>query len=319
MPLELAIVTCLRVQRRSPFAVRRCRRLLVADFREDAVGLPDIGAPASGVVTLRQGQRILGQLPGVSQATRLVLQHVGEAGPAVRDSGQVAALLADAGRLPVVPFGLVPLPLFVEDPADLMPGDGLHGGLAQLLKEQQRGAVAHQRLLQISLRQRNCAEPAQVHTLGAAVFQLLGNLQRRFVGLLCLAVLAAGAERVPELRAQRAPQPFHSVAGREPAGDTHRFPQMCHGQIGLPAHVEASAEPAENDRSAVTRRLAEPGENRLEDVRRPAHVTLLQQPLATFAFGDVPRLGALRHGSIRLAYLTYGRKRYSGAVVFCPL
>src|SRR5439155_1179445 len=104
--------------------------------------------------------------------------------PRITALPQVGALLAGAGRLPVVPFGLVPLPLFVEDPGELMPGDGLHGGLAQLLKEQQRGTVAHQRLLQIPLRQCDGAEPAQVHALGAAVFQLLGNLQRRFVGLL---------------------------------------------------------------------------------------------------------------------------------------
>jgi len=63
-----------------------------------------------------------------------VLVKNGQLIPDVSGCGQVAALLANARRFPVVPFGFVPLLLFVEDPAELMPGHRFHGGLVELLK-----------------------------------------------------------------------------------------------------------------------------------------------------------------------------------------
>ena len=117
---------------------------------------------------------------------------------------------------------------------------------------------------------------AQVHALAAEVLQFLGNLQRRFVCLPRVGVLAAGAERIPELRTQRAPQGFHSVARRELADDIHRFPHAPHREVGPTAHVEASTQPSENHGPAVARRIAESSQNGLEDLRRLVEPALVQ-------------------------------------------
>src|SRR6185436_14920912 len=103
------------------------------------------------------------------------------------------------------------------------------------------------------------------------------------------AVLAAGAEGIPKIRTQRAPQALHSVAGREPTDDPDRVPHVPHREVGLTAHVEAATQPSENDGSGVARRVAEPGENGLEDIRRLVDLTLVQQLLPTLAVGDIPR------------------------------
>ena len=128
--------------------------------------------------------------------------------PGLSGCGQVATLLADACRLAVMPFSFIPLPLLVVDPAELMPGGRLHLGLVELLKESQRRLLTRPRLLQLSFRQRERAEPAQVYTLAPEVVQFLGNLEGRFVCLPRVAVVATGAKRIAELRTQRAPQAF---------------------------------------------------------------------------------------------------------------
>ena len=69
-----------------------------------------------------------------------------------------------------------------------------------------------------------------------------------------------------------------------------RFPQVLHREVGATADVEASTQPSENHGPAVARRIAEPGENGFEDLRRLAYLTLVQQLLATLALGDVPLL-----------------------------
>jgi len=65
---------------------------------------------------------------------------------------------------------------------------------------------------------------------------------------------------------------------------------MLHGEIGATTDVEASTEASEYHGPAVARRIPEPGEYGLKNLRRLAHSTLVQQLLATLAFGDVPRV-----------------------------
>ena len=75
----------------------------------------------------------------------------------------------------------------------------------ELLKHPPRRLMALQRLLELSFGQGERAELAQVYTLTPEVVQFLANLQSRFVRLPRIAVLAAGAKRISELRTQRAP------------------------------------------------------------------------------------------------------------------
>ncbi len=123
---------------------------------------------------------------------------------------------------------------------------------------------------------------------------------------------------------QNATQPFHAIACRKRFSDSHGFPKLCDCQAGAPAKVRAPAKPFENHRAAIARRLAEPRENRLEDLGRPIQVTTVQQILATLGFGRIPIVrGAGFLGSTlpthRHDQRPYGLNTYSGAVMFCPL
>ena len=118
--------------------------------------------------------------------------------PRLSGCGQVATLLADACRLPVMPFSFIPLPPLVVDPAELMPCGRLHLGLVKLLQESQRRLLTRPRLLEVAFRQRERAEPPQVYTLTPEVVQFLGNLEGRFVCLPRVAVVATGAKRIAE-------------------------------------------------------------------------------------------------------------------------
>ena len=84
---ETAVFPRLRLEFRLPAAVRRESGLLVRDLRENGVGLPDLRR--AGVKGPLEGQRLLGQLAGLGQPTRLGLQQVGEVvqveGPALSD------------------------------------------------------------------------------------------------------------------------------------------------------------------------------------------------------------------------------------------
>lgn len=235
--------------------------------------------------------------------------------PGLGGCGQATTLLADACRLPVVPFGFIPLPQGLVDLAELMPGGRLQVGIVELLKQPARRLVARQRLLELAFRQRERAQPAQLYALASKVLQFLGNLQRRFVGFPRVAVLAAGTQRIPELRTQRAPQAFHAIAWREPADDVDRVPHVPDREIGLAGHVEASTQPSQNHSPAVARRIAEPGENALEHLGRLAHLTLVQQLLATFALRDVPRLRAVL---ARLGFGEHGHPRAAGPSMVFP-
>lgn len=122
----------------------------------------------------------------------------------------------------------------------------------------------------------------------AQVLQFLGNPQCGFVCFPRLCALTGCAQRIPEVRVQNAPQSFHAVACREPFSDTHAFPKLCDRQIGPPAKVRASTQPFEHHRPAVARRITEPGEDGLEDLRRPIQLTCVQQLLATIGVRKIP-------------------------------
>src|SRR5262245_110259 len=110
--------------------------------------------------------------------------------------------------------------------------------LLQALKQLQRFSLMCQRRLEISSRQGERAKSTQIDALSAEVASFLGNLQRRFIGLLCLLELAVGAKRVSELRAQRAAQRFDAVARRQLAEDLYRVPCASDGFITIGrAHV----------------------------------------------------------------------------------
>jgi hypothetical protein len=145
-----------------------------------------------------------------------------------------------------MPLGLIGLPLCVISPSELMPGGRFHFGLAQLLKQFQCGSLVRHRLFRFPFRQRDGAEMAEVHALRPEVLQLLGDLQSRLVRPPGIGVLTAGAEGIPELRTQRAPQGFHAVARRQLANDIDRVAHVAHGELGPTGHMEASAQPAEN-------------------------------------------------------------------------
>ena len=198
--------------------------------------------------------------------------------------------LADARRLSIVAFGFVPLLQLVVDPAELMTGGRLHLGLAELLKQAQRRLLSRQRLLQFPFRQREDAKTAQLHALRLPVLQFVGDLQGRFVGLFCLAVPAAGAERIAEIRAQRAPQTFHAIAGWQAADDVNRLPHALHGGNGPIPQLLTAAEPAEDHCAAVAWRFADANEKGLEDFGGLDHVPLVEQLLATFTLGDIPHV-----------------------------
>ena len=210
--------------------------------------------------------------------------------PGLSGRGQMTTLLADLCRLPIVPLGLIGLPLCVVSPSELMPGGRFHFGLAQLLKQPQRGPLVRHCLFRFPFRQRDGAETAEVHALRPEIFQFLGDFQSRFVRPPGIGVLTAGAKRIPELRTQRAPQGFHSVARRQLANDIDRLAHVAHRELGPTAHMEASAQPAENHRRAVARRIAESSQNRLEHLPRLLEPALVEQPLAPLGIGDIPRL-----------------------------
>ena len=84
-----------------------------------------------------------------------------------------------------------------------MAGGRFHLGLVKLLKQPPRRLMARKSLVELSFCQRERAEPAQIYALAPEVAQFLANLQSRFIRLPGIAVLAAGAKRIPELRPQR--------------------------------------------------------------------------------------------------------------------
>jgi hypothetical protein len=143
---------------------------------------------------------------------------------------------------------------------------------------------------QLPFRQRERAEPAEVHALSPEIFHLR-NLQGGFVSLPRIVVLAACTERISELGAQRGPQPLHPVARREATDDVDPFPRVPRRQVEPAPDVEASTQPSENHGSAVARHIAEPGENRLEHRNRQVDLPLVEQLLAALSFGDIPCVG----------------------------
>ena len=90
--------------------------------------------------------------------------------------GEVTSFLFDPSRLAVVPLGFVPLLGFLIDPAELMPGNRLHGRLAELLEQRQRGLISRQSLVELAFQHGQRAELAQRHALATQVPEILVNL-----------------------------------------------------------------------------------------------------------------------------------------------
>ena len=205
-----------------------------------------------------------------------LLREQSQLGPRPGGFCQTTAFLSDPRRFLIVPFGFVPFPPFMVDSSELMPRGCFEIGLVQPLKQLQRSSLMSERRLKISGGQGERAKMTQINALSAEVASFLGNLHRRFVRLLRLSELAAGAKRIPELRTQRAPQRFDAVARRKRADDLYRIAHASDGFVVSSAHVAASTQSAERHGSAVARCVPQTCEDGFEYSNRFAHAAVIQ-------------------------------------------
>src|SRR5262245_53602462 len=115
--------------------------------------------PQPGVISTRAKNVDRFPIPGLrgDGSSRISIDEC-KLAPSLRGARQIAALFVDSCRFTVMPMGFVPLSLRMENSAELVPCCRFHCRVMNPLKKGERRLGARQRLIQLALGQRKCAE-----------------------------------------------------------------------------------------------------------------------------------------------------------------